>query len=250
MNRNSLKWQEPAVAGGWRSKLVGALALVRYNANLVFANKFRHFLLAAVIVFLFIVVVYTLEEEAPPGPAAVFYLLLVPATLLIFYPATYSIQSDVDAGMLETLFGIPDYRYKVWLVRLVVQYLAVLVLLLALAILSRVALADFNVFTMVIQLMFPVVFLGSVAFMIAAVVRSGNATAGIMVAVLLFFWIAEEPLSGSRWNLFHNPFMTKENLDAVLWAQTTLYNRLYIIAGAALAAVTGLLRLQKREKFI
>jgi hypothetical protein len=123
-------------------------------------------------------------------------------------------------------------------------------LLLILAILSRIALADFDVLSMVYQLMFPVVFLGSLAFMIASIVRSGNAGAGIMVAVLLFFWIAEEPLSGSRWNLFHNPFTTKENLDALLWTQITLYNRLYIIAGSALVTIYGLLRLQKREKFI
>ncbi|MBT5038974.1 MAG: hypothetical protein HOM52_10725, partial [Rhodospirillaceae bacterium] len=75
----------------------------------------------------------------PPNAATIYYFLLVPGTLLVFYPAAYSVQSEVDAGMLETLFGIPDYRYKVWLARQVVQQIIVALLLSMLAWLCQVA---------------------------------------------------------------------------------------------------------------
>ncbi|MCK4857872.1 MAG: hypothetical protein KAT58_07895 [candidate division Zixibacteria bacterium] len=243
---------------GLSSKKAGALAaaarslltFLRYNAKLSFAGKFIYFLLAAVAVFFLIIFIHTISEETPPSAQTVFYFLLVPATLLIFYPSAYSIQGDIDSRMLETLFGIPDYRYKVWLVRNLVQYLVMLGLLMVLALFSRVALADFDLTAMIFHLLFPVVFLGSAAFMLSTITRSGNATAAIMVVLLLFFWIAQEPLETSRWNLFHNPFSPQEELDVLLWARTTLYNRIYILVGSMLATMYGLLRLQKREKFI
>jgi hypothetical protein len=69
----------------------------------------------------------------------------VPGVLLIFYPSAYSIQGDIDARILETLFGIPDYRYKVWLSRSVTHYIVIGVFLLLLAFLCRIALADFSI---------------------------------------------------------------------------------------------------------
>jgi hypothetical protein len=152
--------------------------------------------------------------------------------------------------MIETLFGIPDYRYKVWLARNLTQYLVVAALLVLLALFCRAALADFGVGSMMFHLMFPIVFLGSLGFMTSAITRSGNGTAAVMVVLVMFFWIAAEPLHGSRWNLFHNPFARVDQYEVVLWAETTLYNRIYILLGSAVAMMFGLLRLQHREKFI
>ena len=41
-------------------------------------------------------------------------ILMFPSMLLIFYPAVFGIQNDEDSRILEILFGIPDYKYKVW----------------------------------------------------------------------------------------------------------------------------------------
>jgi hypothetical protein len=242
--------RKPSLTADLRRLASGLTATVRHNARLIFANRFIYFLLAALAVFLLVIVIYVLEEEAPPEADAVYYILLVPAMMITFYPAVFAIQADIDTRMLETLFGIPNYRYRVWLARYAVQYLVVAALLLILALFSRVALADFNVLTMVFQLMFPIVFLGNLAWAIAAIARSGSATAAIMVTIGLFFWITAEPLEGSRWNLFHNPFSQKEHLDALLWAKITLYNRISLAVGSVLAAMFALLRLQKRESFI
>ena len=227
-----------------------ALIFIRYNARQVFANKFIYFLFASIVLFLLIIVINAFDKETPPTAASVYYFLIAPGVLLIFYPSVYSLQSDVDSRMLETLFGIPDYRYKVWLARNVVQYFAVLILLAGLAAFSRYALADFSIIGMLFHLMFPIIFLGSTGFLASTITRSGNGAAVVMVVVGLFFWIAAEPLEGSRWDLFHNPFAQLEDTEMITWAETTLYNRVYLVIGSTITTMYGLLRLQKREKFM
>lgn len=233
------------------SHLRTAVAFGRYNATQVFAGKFLYFLLLALLVFCTVVVIITAQEEVPPNAAAVYYYLLVPGVLLVFYPAAYCVQGDVDARMLETIFGIPDYRYKVWLARLVVQQLVIALLVLALAALCQLALTDFSLWAMVFHVMFPVLFLGCAGFMAATLTRNGNGAAAVLLIVGLLAWMmAPELLQGSRWNLYHNPFEEARDYESIVQETATFYNRVYLLVGAALATLTGLLRLQQRERFI
>lgn len=231
-------------------RMKSLVAFIRYNATNVFAGKSIYFLILAIVLLFAVTIFYVLNNDAPPDAQAVYYFLLVPGVLLIFYPSAYSIQSDADSRMIETLFGIPDYRYKVWLARNLTHYLIVAVLLLLLAVLCRLGLATFSLNSMLFHLMFPVVFLGSLGFMTAVLTRSGNSTAVVMVAVVLFFWFTAEALEGSPWNLFHNPFADVEQIETLLLSETTLYNRIYLFVGSVIATMFGLLRLQQREKFI
>ena len=232
------------------SHLRSLAAFARYSASQVFAGKFAYFLVLAVLVFFTVAIIHTANEKVPPNPAVIYYFLLVPGVVLVFYPAAYAVQGDVDARMLETLFGIPDYRYKVWLARQLVQQLVIAALLLLLATFCHLALADFSIGAMVFHLMFPILFLSCAGLMIATLLRSGNGAAALMVILVLASWIATEPLDGSRWNLFHNPFEQVEELDTLLRSGTTFYNRVYLLVGSVLATLFALLRLQQREKFV
>ncbi len=223
----------------------------RYNATQVFAGKFVYFLLLALLVFCTVVVVQTAQEEVPPNAAAIYYYLLVPGVMLVFYPAAYCVQGDVDARMLETLFGIPDYRYKVWLMRLAVQQVVVAGLVLGLAALCQAALADFSIWLMVFHAMFPILFLGSLGFMAATLTRSGNGAAVVLLIVGLCCWmLAPELLQGSRWNLYLNPFERLDGYEALDHQTDVFFNRVYLFVGSGLAVLTGLLKLQKRESFV
>lgn len=226
------------------------VSIIRYNAFHVFSGKFIYFVALALILFLTVIVIYSLDEETPPGAAAVYYFLLVPGVLLTFYPAAYCLQNDADSRMMETLFGIPDYRFKVWLVRNLVLNLVVAVLLFGLTIFCRYLLAEFDIWSMLAQVMFPILFIGSLGFMMATLTKSGNGTASIMVIFIMFFWIASDGMEGSRWNLFHNPYTMVEDMMVPMWQETTLYNRIYIIFGTVVSLMMALLRLQNREKFI
>ena len=232
------------------NRLRSLMVFVRYSAGHLFAGKFVYFLLLATVLFLAVVLIYTLNESTPPGPAAVYFFLLAPGALLVFYPSAYTVQSDADARMLETLFGIPDYRFKIWLVRHLVQQLAVALLLLLLALLCNLALADFSVPLMVFHLMFPLFFLSSLGFGVATLTRSGNGTAAVLVVLALFSLVLYEPLRDISWYLCYNPFRQADAATALLRDETTLYNRIYLLVGAILAILFGLLRLQQREKFV
>ncbi len=226
-----------------------AQRLIRYNVKIIFANRFFYFLLAA-LAFFIVVTLINVFSDNPPTEATVYYLLLLPGLLVIFYPTVFGIQSDVDARMIEIIFGIPNYRYKVWLVRLLLVAVVVMVVLLALSIVSSLALVRVGVVEMVYQLAHPVLFLGAVAFMVSTLVRNGNGTAVVMVALGLGFWIAGGMLRTSRWNLFLNPFQTPSNINEAIWASVVANNRLYMLVGMTVAILFGLLNLQKREKFI
>jgi hypothetical protein len=224
--------------------------LVRYNLKIIFANKFKYFLIAAVAFFLLIAIPSLFDTEEDVSQKDVFGILMFPGLLLVFYPAAFGIQNDMDTRMIETLFGIPDYRYKVWLVRLLLIYAVVFLLLLALALLSGFALVEIRVFRMVFHLMFPVFFLGSLAFMLSTVVRSGNATAVIMVVLGLGFWIGVGFLEHSRWNIFLNPFNIPQEMGEVVWAEIVLHSRITLVVETALCILLGLFNLQKRERFV
>ena len=226
------------------------VAFLRYNALHIFGGRFIIFLGLALGLFFLVLIIGLLGRGGTPNSERLFNYLLAPGILLVFYPAVYGIQRDQDTRMVETLFGIPDYRYKVWLTRLVTLYIIIAALMLVLVLVCRLTLADFPVWRMVYHVMMPVIFLGSLAFYISAQSTSGNVTAVIMVVFLMFFWVLGDEIQTSSWNLFHNPFRSAEALQSLVWAQTTFYNRLYLIMGSVVTTLFALLRLQNREKFI
>ncbi|MCK5146141.1 hypothetical protein KAR48_05260 [bacterium] len=220
-----------------------------YNQKIIFANKFIYFLLAAVLFFLMIVTINIFSDNNFSSED-VYNTLLFPGILLIFYPSTFGIQNDADARMLEMIFGIPDYRYKVWLVRLGMMTVIVYGLILLLSIVSSAALYPVPVFEMSLQLMFPIVFLGALGFALSTVVKNGNGTAVVMVVIGLIFWISAGIVERSKWNIFLNPFSQPSNLNEALWRSIVYNNRIILFVGIILTVLWGLYRLQKREALL
>jgi hypothetical protein len=227
-----------------------ATSLVRYNLKIIFAGKFIYFLIAAIVIFLLVTVSNLFSEEALPSQAKVYGYLLVPGLLLIFYPITFGIQNDVDSRMIEILFGIPNYRYKVWLLRLVLIFALALAILLVLTVLSSIALIAVPVFEMLFHLMFTIVFIGCLAFMLSTLIRSGSGTAVVVVIFGLFFLMGSGLEEIPKWNVFLNPYELPEDMNEVVWATVVFDNRLYLLTGTVITLLFGLLNLQKREKFL
>lgn len=238
----------------WSKRLRNAAQLVwkvsAYNLKIIFAGRFAYFLLAAVLVFLGVTAIVFFDANSTPDAASVYNLLIFPGLLVIFYPTAFGIQNDVDARMIEILFGIPDYRYKVWLARMALIWAVVFAILIVLTVLSSLILVPVPLAAMVYQLMFPVFFIGSLSFMLSTLIRSGNGTAVVVVVVGTAFWFASGLLARSRWNLFLNPFAAPDQTTEAVWAGLILENRLMIAVGAVLAILIGLYNLQKREPFI
>jgi len=95
--------------------------MIQYNLKIIFAGKFFWFLLASLAFFAFFM--FNLAwNRGEINEGAIYSMLLFPCLLLIFYPVVFGIQNDDDNRILEIIFGIPNYRYKVWGVRMLMVY--------------------------------------------------------------------------------------------------------------------------------
>ena len=225
--------------------------LVRYNLKIIFSGKFIYFLMAALFIFGFITVLNLFDPEAQLTEADMFWLLLVPGILLIFYPVTFGIQNDVDNRMLEIIFGIPNYRYKVSLFRLLLIFAVSFAMLLLLSLFSSYMLSAISVGALMFQLMFPILFIGSLAFLVSTIVKDGSGSAVVVLVFVVLFWIGRSLISGyPQWDVFLNPFAMPGNVSELAWFGIVNDNRLYLLGGSIASILFGLINLQKKEKFL
>jgi len=227
--------------------LVGKM--FRYNLKIIFAGRFIWFVLAALAFFILLSINLALNE---PGfnSSSVYTILFFPGILLIFYPTVFGIQSDADSRILEILFGIPNYRYKVWMVRLVVILILTWIFLYMFCWLAYVGLIQFPVFEMSWQLMFPMAFLGCLAFFVSTIVKNGNGTAVVMIIIGIGLLMLSDSLSRSSWNVFHNPYSIPNQMNEMVWSGISQKNRLILASFSIVFLLGGLTNLQSREKFL
>lgn len=234
---------------GYKSFSINLLRLAKYNMRIIFGGKFGYFILAALIFFLLFGTIMALDASEL-GMADIYRILTFPAILLVFYPSVFGIQNDADQRTLEIIFGIPDYRYKVWLLRFFMVLFLVFILLVPFASIAWYALMSFPVFRMILHLMVLVLLTSSLGFMISTMVKNGNAAAVILVVIGLAFLILAEPLQHSKWNIFLNPFGTPGDVNDLVWQETIRQNRLFMGLSSVAFVLFGLLNLQKRERFL
>lgn len=224
---------------------------VKYNLKIIFAGKFIWFLITAFLFFAYFMG-QSAWNRAEINEGLVYKLLMFPCVLLIFYPAVFGIQNDEDNRMLEILFGIPDYKYKVWGVRLLMIYVAIFFVLITFAYISTLLLYPVNPFEISIQLMFPLIFVGNLAFMFSTITHSGNGTAVIVIimCILIMMLSSSNFISNTLWDIMLNPFDMPNSFHPMIWQSTIIKSRVFLLIGSIVWMMIGLLNLQKREKFV
>jgi hypothetical protein len=232
-----------------KNQLIISYRMIRYNLKIIFANRFIWFLISAFAFFAFFTIQSVLERNNIVD-GTIYNLLIFPGILLIFYPSAFGIQNDDDSRMLEILFGIPNYRYKVWLVRLMMIYILIFIIIGVFAGIASVLLYNINILEMSYQLMYPIVFMGSMAFMFSTLIKNGNGTAVVMVLIGVALLILSEALARTQWNVFLNPFQIPDNMNQVIWQGIISKNRIFLGVGMLVFILYGLFNLQKREKFV
>lgn len=232
-----------------KSYLLLLYRLITYNVKVIFANKFIYFVIAAFLFFGFIIMI-AIFDDPNFNEAVIYGFLVFPGLLLIFYPMAYGIQNDDDSKMLETIFGIPNYRYKVWLVRFVLTLGVASVILFILGIIANITLYRFSILPMLGQVIFPIAFLSSLAFMISTKIKNGNGTAIVIVIVAFIFFVFAEPWEYSAYNVFLNPFSEPRDMSEFIWLTIIFKNRIYLMVGSALSLLYGMYNLQFRERFV
>ena len=232
-----------------KNNLFISIKMIRYNLKIIFANRFIWFLLAAFGFFMFFAIMNVWERRGM-DEGVIYNLLIFPGILLIFYPTVFGIQNDDDSRMLEILFGIPNYRYKVWLVRLLMIYVLIYLITILFAAFASVLLYKINVMEMAYQLMYPVLFLGSMSFMFSTLIKNGNGTAVAMVLIGVALLMLSDAVERTQWNVFLNPFDIPNNLNEVIWQGIISKNRIFMGVSMIVFVLYGLFNLQKREKFV
>jgi len=232
-----------------KNKIHLAASMIRYNLKIIFANKFIYFMIAAVAFYLLVTAIM-LFSDGVPGEDDIYDTLLFPGILILFYPVIFNIQNDKDSRMLEIIFSIPNYRYKIYLLRFVISMLLLTVVLLLMTLFSVLTVVHVPMFYMVYQLMYPLLFLACLSFLLTTLVKNANGAAVIMVLIGLFFWIMAEPLEYSKWNIFLNPFNIPSDISYSIWANIVFQNRVMLITTSVVSILWTLINLQKREKFV
>lgn len=223
--------------------------MVKSNVKVVFGNKFMYFLLGALGFFIFLVVINLFSDKVL-NEALCYNIMLPPALILIFYPTTFAMQNDEDTKTLEMIFGVPNYRYKVYLFRFAMIAVITFGMLLVFGILNYLALMSFNIWIMSLQVLFPVLFCGALCFMLASMLKAGTSTAVVAIIICLGLWILGNNLGDtSQWALFFNPFQTVTISDT-RFQEILIHNRIYISIGIVAFMLTTLFQLQKRERLI
>lgn len=223
--------------------------MIVYNLRIIFANRFVWFLAGSVVFYLGLSVIYVFDKDVS-DMKDLYGVFLFSGVLLVFYPTVFGIQNDQDARTIEILFGIPNYRYKVWLVRILLIFVIAFLIMLVFTFLSSVLIVKFHFVSMTVQVMFPVLFLGVMAFMLSTVVRNGNGTAVLMIIFGLFFMILSDALQRSQWNIFLNPYELPWDVNEATWAIIAFKNRIILVTGSIIFLLAALYNLQKREKFM
>jgi ABC-type transport system involved in multi-copper enzyme maturation permease subunit len=237
------------------------LKVVRYNLKIIFAGKFFWFLLASFAFFAYFM--FNLAwNRGEINEGAIYQYLYFSCLLLIFYPVVFGIQNDEDNRTLELIFGIPNYRYKIWGVRMLMMYVANYFILVLFSYVAYIMMYPINIFEMSAQLLFPMLFFGNLAFMFSTITRSGNGTAVLMILIgFVFFTFVNSggggsggsptaSMSNSFWNVFINPFSMPTNIHPMIWQNIIIKSRIFLALGGIVFLMIGLLNLQKREKFI
>jgi len=223
--------------------------MIIYNLRIIFANKFIWFLAGSILFYLGLSVIYVFSNDVSRMDD-LYGVFIFSGILLVFYPSVFGIQNDQDARTIEIIFGIPNYRYKVWLIRIILIFIIAFLIMVVFTFLSSLLIVKFRFVAVATQVMIPVIFLGMMAFMLSTVIRSGNGTAVAMIIFGIFFMILQEPLQKSQWNVFLNPYNLPYNVNETSWALITLKNRIILITGSILFLLMALSNLQKREKFM
>lgn len=223
--------------------------MIVYNLKIIFANRFIWFLFGAIAFYIGLSLIYVFTEDVS-RVKDLFGIFVFSGILLVFYPTVFGIQNDQDARTIEILFGIPNYRYKVWLVRIALIYIIAFLIIMALVALTSFLIIKIPLLPMTYHVLYPVFFLGVMSFMISTIVKNGNGTAVLMIIFGMFFLILQEPLEFTKWNVFLNPFTLPNNISEAAWSNIVRDNRIIMFTAILVFLLYGLFNMQKREKFI
>ncbi len=232
-----------------KNSLKTILLLAKYNFKIVFGGRYIVFMIISLILFC-----YLLFNSAYSGEAlseiTVAENLIFPSLLLIFYPTTYGIQKDEESKILEIFFCIPNYMYKVWLLRLLFVFIACYVNILIFSYLAHLLLCPIDIVMMSYHVMFVVIFFGSLAFFLSTFIKSGNGVAIVLLGLMALIINLSSQFEYTMWDIMLNPFEEPTNIHADIWQTIISNNHMLQICSSAAMLLLSLNNLRRRESLL
>ncbi len=223
--------------------------LGRYNFKILFGGRYIIFMLLSLILFC-----YLLFNSAYSGIALteviVYQNLIFPSLLLIFYPATYGIQRDEESKILEIFFCIPNYMYKVWLLRLLFVFIACYINVLLFSYFAHLLLCPVEIFPMAYNVMFVVIFFGSLAFYLSTFIKSGNGVAVVLLGLFGLIVYIGSTYANTMWNVMLNPYNEPTDIHPDIWLSTITNSKLLLGCVSAVLILISLTNLRRRESLL
>ncbi len=224
--------------------------LAKYNFKILFGGRYLIFMVLSFIFFC-----YLLFNSAYSGNAltevVVYANLIFPSLLLIFYPTTYGVQRDEEAKILEIFFCIPNYMYKVWLLRLIFVFIACFANVLLFSYAAHLLLCPVSIFKMTYQTMFVVVLFGSMAFFLSTFIKSGNGVAIVLLGLFaLLVFISGSFFENSMWHILINPFDEPTDIHPDIWQSTLSHSRILLSCCSLGLLLLSLNNLRRRESLL
>lgn len=224
------------------------IKLIRYNIKVIFANRFKYFIGSAILVFILSFIGWIYSNNIIYD-SNVYNMLVFPAILLVFYPSCYGIQNDKDLKTIELIFGIPNYRFKIWGFRLIISLFISFVITLILSTILNITFVDIPVFEISFQVMIPTMFISVSGFMLSSILKNGNTVAVVLIIIGIVFYIYGENMQESKWNIFINPYLESSQMP-VIFARKLVDNRIIMIVSSIFMLIIGFFNTKNREKFI
>jgi len=198
--------------------------------------------------FYVITVIVKLLGDDEITQATAYSMLMLPSILLVFYPMCFGIQNDQDAKIVEIIFGIPNYSYKVWLLRLIISYVICFVITCFLALLTDLAIVSVPPMGLTLQAMVPALFIGTLSFMLSTMIKNGNGTSVVIIIIGLLFSMIQGAIGDSQWNIFLNPYDVPIDKNPQIFFNTVFHCRMNMLIASVLFIIFGLNNTRTKKK--
>ena len=235
----------------WGTLLASTATLCRLSGRIVFHHKLL-FMAAGVTVYygiLYALAVFRPDEGFTAG-RALYVLVEIPGVVLAIYLTMDLVAGERDHRTLETLCSTSMSHYGIWAMRMVTVYVVLLVTLLAMSVAAYLLFAEFPFALGGFNAFAPAFLLVNLTFFFSVLCKSSNTAAMLSLGAIIGVLLSAEQLRETYYFLFLNPFELPLGIDAMVWAEIVLINRVGLLASGGLLLFLGLRRMAQRERLL
>lgn len=235
----------------WTALFASVVSLCSLSARIIFHRK-PLFMVVGIAVYygiLYSMAVFRPDEGFTAGKA-LYVLVEIPGAVLAIYLTMDLVAGERDRRTLETLFSTSTSHYGIWMMRMVAVYIALVVTLLAMSVLSYFFFAEFPILLGGLNAFAPGFLLVNLTFFFSVFCKSSNTAGMLSLAVIVIVLLSAEKLKETYYFLFLNPFDLPMGIDGAVWTEMVLLNRSALILGGGLLLFLGLRRMAQRERLL